>query len=114
MTSTGVHALGCFHCHCDKHDRTRRRKVDRAPRRTWEEFKHTAVTAMTEGTYTKQLRHRKKMRGQNKQYKISPSRVPAHQALRVDIGAEVAVLITVTNTAILAMVANHQSLDVGC
>jgi hypothetical protein len=88
--------------------------VDRAPRRTWEEFKHTAVTAMTEGTYTKQLRHRKKMRGQNKQYKISPSRVPAHQALRVDIGAEVAVLITVTNTAILAMVANHQSLDVGC
>ena len=51
QTVMGVHARGCFHCHCAKHDRTRREKVDRAPRRTWEEFKHTAVTAMTEGTY---------------------------------------------------------------
>ena len=51
QTVMGVHAMGCFHCHCDKHDRTRRSQVDRARRRTWQEMQDTAVTAMTEGTY---------------------------------------------------------------
>ena len=40
--------------------------------------------------------------------------MPAHRALRVYCAYEVAILINVTNTAILAMVANHQSLDLGC